>query len=82
MTGQPDEQVWIDQDRCTGDGLCVEYVPEIFEFDVDGLAYVKADGELRTTPEAGVAVPVHLRLSVLDAAKDCPGECIHLRHAD
>ena len=34
-------QVWIDQDLCTGDGLCVQYAPEVFEFDVDGLAYVK-----------------------------------------
>ncbi|MET8312444.1 ferredoxin, partial [Micromonospora sp. NPDC005173] len=38
-------QVWVDQDLCTGDGLCVQYAPEVFEFDIDGLAYVKgADG--------------------------------------
>ena len=41
-------RVWVDQDLCTGDGLCVQYAPEVFEFDVDGLAYVKdAAGELR-----------------------------------
>ena len=34
-------RVWIDQELCTGDGLCVQYAPEVFEFDVDGLAYVK-----------------------------------------
>ena len=34
-------QVWIDQELCTGDGLCVQYAPEVFEFDIDGLAYVK-----------------------------------------
>jgi ferredoxin len=40
--------VWVDQDLCTGDGLCVQYAPEVFEFDVDGLAYVKdASGELK-----------------------------------
>ena len=40
-------RVWIDQDLCTGDGLCVQYAPEVFEFDVDGLAYVKnEDGDL------------------------------------
>ena len=33
-------RVWIDQELCTGDGLCVQYAPEVFEFDVDGLAYV------------------------------------------
>ncbi|WP_143589037.1 ferredoxin, partial [Streptomyces angustmyceticus] len=24
-------EVWIDQDLCTGDGICVEYAPEVFE---------------------------------------------------
>ena len=73
-------EVWIDQQLCTGDGLCVQYAPEVFEFDVDGLAYVKdADGELRQAPGERVGVPVHLRLEVIDAAKECPGECIHVR---
>ena len=41
-------QVRVDQDLCTGDGLCVQYAPEVFEFDIDGLAYVKdGDGELQ-----------------------------------
>ena len=72
-------KVWIDQDLCTGDGLCVQYAPEVFEFDVDGLAYVKEDdGELRTDKGATAAVPAHLRLEVIDAAKECPGDCIHV----
>ena len=72
-------QVWIDQDHCTGDGLCVQYATEVFEFDVDGLAYVKgADGELRTAPGARVEVPPHLRLDVIDAALEGPGNCIHV----
>ncbi|SCF23272.1 ferredoxin [Micromonospora viridifaciens] len=72
-------QVWVDQDLCTGDGLCVQYAPEVFEFDVDGLAYVKGpDGELRQAPGARVDVPEHLRLEVIDSAKECPGECIHV----
>ncbi len=71
-------KVWINQDLCTGDGLCVQYAPEVFEFDVDGLAYVKADGELLTSPGARTDVPAHLRLEVLDAARECPGECIHV----
>jgi ferredoxin len=28
-----------------------------------------------------VGVPAHLRLEVIDAAKECPGECIHVRRA-
>jgi ferredoxin len=75
-------QVWVDQGLCTGDGLCVQYAPEVFEFDVDGLAYVKDDsGELRVEEGARVGVPAHLRLEVIDAAKECPGECIHVRRA-
>ena len=42
-------EVWIDQDLCTGDGICVQYAPEVFELDIDGLAYVKGDGR-RTAP--------------------------------
>lgn len=72
-------QVSIDQRLCTGDGLCVQYAPEVFEFDVDGLAYVKdRDGKLLTTPGARTDVPAHLRLEVLDAARDCPASCIHV----
>jgi ferredoxin len=75
-------QVWVDQDLCTGDGLCVQYAPEVFEFDVDGLAYVKDEtGEMQLAKDARVQVPPRLRLEVLDAAKECPGECIHLRRA-
>lgn len=83
MASESDLHVWVDQDLCTGDGLCAQYAPEVFEFDIDGLAYVKDDaGELQLAPGAAVVVPRHLRLDVLDAIKDCPGECIHLRHAD
>ncbi|MFG3577464.1 ferredoxin [Micromonospora chersina] len=75
-------QVWVDQDLCTGDGLCVQYAPEVFEFDVDGLAYVKGpDGDLRLAAGARVDVPEHLRLEVIDSAKECPGECIHVVRA-
>ena len=71
--------VWIDQDLCTGDGLCVQYAPEVFEFDVDGLAYVKdGDGELLAAPQARVDVPSSLRLDVISSAKECPGDCIHV----
>jgi ferredoxin len=76
-------QVWVDQDLCTGDGLCVQYAPEVFEFDVDGLAYVKGvDGELRMAPGSRVDVPAHLRLEVIDSAKECPGDCIHVVRGD
>ncbi len=72
-------RVWIEQDLCTGDGLCVQYAPEVFEFDVDGLAYVKNDaGELLAAPGERAEVPPTLRLDVLSSAKECPGDCIHV----
>ena len=87
MTGRmssEDLEVWIDQDLCTGDGLCVQYAADVFELDIDGLAYVKgADGELRQQAGARVAVPASLLLDVVDSARECPGECIHVhRRAD
>jgi len=34
-------KVWIDQDLCTGDGLCEEIAPDVFVLLDDGLAYVR-----------------------------------------
>ena len=74
-----DVEVWVDQDLCTGDGLCVQLAPEVFEFDIDGLAYVRTlEGELLTSVGARVPVSAALLLDVLTSAKDCPGECIHV----
>ncbi|MDT7555454.1 MAG: ferredoxin [Pseudonocardiales bacterium] len=76
-------QVRVDQDKCTGDGLCVQYATQVFEFDIDGLAYVKGpDGELLTAEGAEVYVPESLRLEVIDAAEQCPGECIYVTSPD
>ncbi|UUU20838.1 ferredoxin [Streptomyces sp. DSM 40750] len=73
-------EVWIDQDLCTGDGICVQYAPEVFELDIDGLAYVKSPGdELLQAPGATTPVPLPLLTDVVDSAKECPGECIHVR---
>ncbi|MCX2970272.1 MULTISPECIES: ferredoxin [Streptomyces] len=73
-------EVWIDQDLCTGDGICAQYAPEVFELDIDGLAYVKGeDDELRTAAGATAPVPLPLLRDVADSARACPGECIHVR---
>ncbi|MEV6579132.1 ferredoxin [Streptomyces sp. NPDC051582] len=79
QAGEPLE-VWIDQDLCTGDGICVQYAPEVFELDIDGLAYVKSP-EDELLAEAGATTPVPLTLlqDVVDSAKECPGDCIHVR---
>jgi ferredoxin len=87
MTARNDAlEVWIDQDLCTGDGICAQYAPEVFELDIDGLAYVKKapvargeEAELLAEPGATTAVPLPLVNDVIDSAKDCPGDCIHVR---
>jgi ferredoxin len=78
--GREPLEVWIDQDLCTGDGICVQYAPEVFELDIDGLAYVKgAEDELLQDAGATTPVPLTLLQDVVDSAKECPGECIHVR---
>lgn len=76
-------KVWIDQDLCTGDGICVEICPDLFFMGGDGLAYVKDQGEEGDTTNprlkmsTGLAdVPDDLLNSAIEAAEDCPGECI------
>jgi ferredoxin len=75
-------RVWIDQDLCTGDGLCEQICPDVFRLDGDGLSYVFDDASLRdggaTDPGRFVTVAEHLTDDVLDAAAECPGECIFL----
>lgn len=76
-------RVRVDQDLCTGDGLCVQLAPEVFEFDVDGLAYVKdPDGSLVTAPGASVPVPSRCVASVVESAEGCPGDCIFVERED
>jgi ferredoxin len=75
-------EVWIDQDLCTGDGICVQYAPEVFELDIDGLAYVKGgDQVLLAEPGATAPVPLTVLQDVVDSAKECPGDCIHVRRS-
>jgi ferredoxin len=76
-------KVWIDQDLCTGDGLCEEIAPAVFRLLDDGLAYVKEGDRVCSDPggAAGVVlVPDELEDSVSEAAEECPGECIFVEH--
>lgn len=77
-------RVWIDQDLCTGDGLCAEICPDIFYMHDDGLAYVKEEGDENWNPpkyEMGKGqVPFSdaLAEAVIESAEECPGECIFI----
>ena len=85
-------KVWIDQELCTGDGICVEICPSVFGMHDDGLAYVKevgwssimgadgtgsGDGSPALKSADGMAeLPAAQLESAVEAAEECPGECI------
>ena len=85
-------KVWIDQDLCTGDGLCAEIAPDVFQMHDDGLAYVKEkdwptiygpDGAPKGDPALkraeGMAVVEEVDLeATIESAEECPGECIFI----
>ena len=83
-------KVWIDQDLCTCDGLCEEIAPDVFFGMDDGLFYVKEsaenfgqeklfDGDANFAGAEGTArIPEGQEESVIEAAEECPGECIFI----
>jgi len=77
-------KVWIDQDLCTGDGLCEEIAPAVFTLLDDGLAWVKEGDDVLSA--GGSAAKAHvaddLEDSVIEAADECPGECIFIDRGD
>ena len=61
-------KVWVDQNLCTGDGICEQLCPSVFRIAEDGLAYVVND--IRVD---------EWNIDQIDQAIDeCPGECIFL----
>ncbi len=74
-------RVWIDQDLCTGDGLCIDHAPDVFVQLEDGIAYVAEFGQPGNDPGGSGSLAWVTRRneqSVIDAALDCPGECIFI----
>ena len=84
--------VWIDQDLCTGDGICEEIAPDVFLGRDDGLWVVKeeashfgkkivfdgaeSDGHGPDGSRGVARVPDSQVDIVIEAAEECPGECI------
>ena len=74
-------RVWIDQDLCTGDGLCVDHCPDVFVQLEDGIAYVAEDGQVLNDPggSGSLAWVTDRHVGdVIHAAELCPGECIFI----
>ena len=78
-------RVWIDQDLCTGDGICIDHCPDVFVQLEDGIAYVAENGEALNDPGGSgslAAVPPRRIDDVIHAAELCPGECIFIEIDD
>ena len=76
-----DMKVWIDQDLCTGDGLCEEIAPDVFTLLDDGLAYVKEGDKVFSDPggaEGLADIPDGELEATIESAEECPGECIFI----
>ena len=74
-------RVWIDQDLCTGDGLCVDHCPDVFAQLEDGIAYVVEGQYVLNDPGGGQSlakVATRNEQAVIHAALACPGECIFI----
>ena len=90
--------VWIDQDLCTGDGICSEICPDVFVGRDDGLWVVKEEAaHFGSTivfdgvegaghgPDSGrgvARIPDSLIDTAVEAAEECPGECIMIEPYD
>ena len=82
-------RVWIDQDLCTGDGICTDHAPEVFTILEDGIAYctdgIGVDQRVCNDPGGSAElalVPFHDEAAVIASATECPGECIFLEFDD
>ena len=75
-------KVWIDQDLCTGDGVCEELCPSVFTLLDNGLTYVKARRHRLRQPRRrgtdGARALATSRTRSREAADECPGECIFI----
>ncbi len=74
-------KVWIDQDLCTGDGLCEEIAPAVFAMLDDGLAYVKEGDKIFSEPggaEGSAELPEDQLEATIESAEECPGDCIFI----
>jgi ferredoxin len=84
--------VWIDEDACMGAGTCSQIAPEVFHQRWDGTWAVKEDSDYfgetvifdgEDSPGHGpegfdgkARVPEELLDRVIEAAEECPGECV------
>ncbi len=61
-------KVKVDHELCSGDGICADICPEVFEMNDDDQANVIVD-----------VVPTEAEDAVKEAAEDCPESCIEIK---
>ncbi|MGD0284680.1 MAG: ferredoxin, partial [Candidatus Saccharimonadales bacterium] len=75
------------QSLCTGDRLCEDYCPELFEVRSDGVAYLRFVGQTAVNSEqllnqreveCKLTVPPEFEDDIKQLFDDCPGECIFI----
>jgi ferredoxin len=72
-------RVWIDQDLCTGSGLCELIEPAVFAIGEEGLAQVRQGDQVLPAGRGGLAeVPPGCESQVREAEQSCPGGCIRV----
>jgi ferredoxin len=59
---------------------CIESAPEVFAHK-DGICHIKDGAEMRNGPDTLVAVSEANKEKVIEAAENCPGECIFIEIA-
>ena len=73
--------VWIDQDLCTGDGLCTDHCPELFVLLEDGISYVHLGDLIGNDPGgASSTIPIpaqHEANAIAAARKKTPSTPAH-----
>lgn len=77
-------KTWIDQDFCTGCGLCEETAPEVYTVTAAGVAFVREGDRVLDDPggpDCLATVPETLTAAVIQAAEECPGECVFVESA-
>lgn len=71
-------RVWIDGELCTGVALCEGTCPQVFAMASDGIAHVvDPSGNVLADRTMAAFADEHLE-DVLEAAEDCPEECIFI----
>ena len=84
----PNLEVSIIQEDCLSCQLCTDIAEKHFFMGKDSLAYVKEESldtpdEIRFRGHSGkVAVASELEDDVIEAAEECPGECIYVEERE